>query len=393
MDKKLLVFLTLASCHLAYADDNKILLKGFTPEETLSLFKETQGLSLDINSKVKTATINVILPASSRNIWKFGLVGKFDGTDSTFADEDGLANDVTLNISHTQLFYDKDSSFSAEIKIPERKAALMHEAKVKFMQCASELLPMEEDESYSTYLDRLKKSKLASEIQLGKCKSEWVKINRIENETNSYDFYRSYYYFTQSGSYSPGKHKYYNQESLQSASKDIESIKASLEFGFFEFAGTNQKKWWDAQKFSLGIEYIKGDKTEETSKSNICVPLAESTSVSKCLDTYLQPSYESESVGIFGKYSFTRIDGALVKGLDFIIKNTWSDKNYVDSSKDIDIRRWSISLPVTFFVNKEHDVKAGLSAHWREHLKSDKEDFDVLTFGIFVTKGFDLAKF
>jgi hypothetical protein len=386
------LFIIIASLAVSgVSAQEKVLLGRYTPKQTLSLFKETEGLELDVSSKDKKATISIQKEFSSDSVFKAQIIGKFDGDDTSYADEEGLVNDVALKISHTNIYYDTSKMISIDTGIVEQRSIKMSKLKTKYLACANVVNQVQDGETYLTYLDRIKKEKMDTEINLSVCRNESLAIDSLEKDTDAYQFYRSYWYNTNSFQYSPGEHKYYDLASNLNKSNDTESVKFSTELGFFEVAGTDSEQWWDYRKFGLGVEYSKGDAAQESDKSNICKPLDNATTYSTCFDTYLQPAYESESLAFYAKYAFRRDGNSIIKGADIIVKYSNLDKNYIDDEKDVDTNRWSVSLPLTLFVTKEYDFKAGVSVLWRQHLDSDRADFDVLTVGLFVSSGFDLS--
>jgi hypothetical protein len=390
--KKLIVILALIVCQSTQAED-KILLGGYTPKQTLSLFKEVEGLELDVSSKDKKATISMQKAFNSDSILKVQVIGKFDSSDTSFANENGLSNDVTLKLTHTNIYYDSDQTLNNDIKFVEERTKERSHLNKKYYGCAVQHRPRKGGESEGDYQTNIKKEKLSVLINQIDCKNEYSAIQKFDKETDEYQFYRSYWYNSNSFSYSPGSHKYYDINSAKKESSDTETYELSSEIGMFELSGTSNSTWWDSRKFAFGVEYSKGDTSNESGKTNICKVKEDSPNYSTCFESYLLPAFENENLSLYGKYAFRRNNKAIIKGVDLTIKYTKRDKNFVDETKDVDTKRWSISLPVTLFVTKKYDVKAGLSFLWQEHLETDKENFDVFTVGLFVSKGFDLSGF
>jgi hypothetical protein len=390
--KKLITIFALVFCQNTLAED-KVLLGGYTPKQTLSLFKEVQGLELDVSSKDKKATISIQKAFDPDSILKLQVIGKFDGSDTSFANEDGLSNDVTLKLTHTSIYYDSNQTIDDDVKSVALRTRDMSRLKQTYYNCSIRYSPKKDTETYLDYQKRIKNEKLDTLINLDVCKSEHLAINKLDKDTDFYKFYRSYWYNSNSFSYSSGSHKYYDINSAKKESSDTESYKISSEVGMFELAGTSSSTWWDSRKFAFGVEYSKGDTSGETGKVNICKVIEDSPNHSKCFESYLLPAFENKNLSFYGKYAFHRNDKALLKGADLTIKHTKFDKGFVDETKDVNTKRWSISLPLTLFVTKKYDVKAGISFLWQEHLETDKKYFDVFTVGLFVSKGFDLSGF
>lgn len=390
--KELIIILALIICQSTQAED-KVLLGGYTPKQTLSLFKEVEGLELDVSSKDKKATISIQKAFNSDSIFKVQVIGKFDNSDTSFANEDGLSNDVTLKLTHTNIYYDSDQTINDDAKLVIQRTQEMSALKQKYYKCSIKYSPKKNGESYLDYQKRITEEKLDTLINLDECKREYLAINKLDKDTDKYQFYRSYWYNSNSFSYAPGSHKYYDINTATKESSDTETYKISSEIGKFELAGTSNSTWWDSRKFAFGMEYSKGDTSTETGKTNICKVIEGTPNHAICFESYLLPAFENENISFYGKYAFRRNDKALIKGVDLTIKHTKLDKKFVDETKDANTKRWSISLPLTLFVTKKYDVKAGISLLWQEHLETDKKDFDVFTVGLFVSKGFDLSGF
>ncbi len=92
-----------------------------------------------------------------------------------------------------------------------------------------------------------------------------------------------------------------------------------------------------------------------------------------------------------GSLSKERIDVSVKRLLRQKFQLGLFDNPFVDETKVSEIARWSVALPFTFFVTEKYDFKAGISLLWQEKLESDPAEFDRLTAGLFITKGFDIS--
>lgn len=397
-------------------DSNKVgvpELNGRTVKQALSLFREVEGLDLTVDSKKKTATFTTNWTLSKDSAFTTKIIGKFDGTDTAFANEEGLNNDVTLEIGHKSLYYTlSDAQKSAYNKLHGDIANNIQNAKSSYYGCVTKELA-KDIPKYKPLLDLIsssdetiqkklwndlpkeikKHSKLEAQVDK-QCKSFRETVAKKAVEITKLKYERSYYFTNYTLAYTPGSYKYFDLENMEQKKSDTESIKIGAEFGSVTLAGstsdTNRWLTWEATKWSFGTTYSKGDAKGESSKTNICQPLDVAEGFSKCFDTYLKPSYESENLSIFVKAAI-RSKSSWLKGLDVELKHTKSDKHFETPDDDITTKRWSLALPVTVFTNKEYNVRGGLSFNWQEKLKTDKVDFDKFTIGLFITKGFSLS--
>ena len=384
-----------------------------TVKEALSLFRDIEGLDLSVDSKEKTATFTTNWTLSKDSAFTTKIIGKFDGTDATFASEEGLNNDVTLEIGHKTLYYTlSDAQKSVFNKFHGDIANTIQNAKSGYYGCVTTELTKDYSK-YKSLLDLIGSSDESTQKKLWKelpkeikkhseleaqvnknCKSFRDTVTTKTVEISKLQYERKYYFTHYTLAYSPGSYSYFDLENMEQKKSDTESIKIGAEFGNVTLAGstTDLNRWltWEATKWSFGAAYSKGDTKGESSKTNICQPLEAAEGFSKCFDTYLKPSYESENLSFFAKAAI-RSKSSWLKGVDVEVKHTKSDKRYDDPDDDVSTKRWSLTLPLTVFTNKEYSVRGGLAFKWQQKLKTDKVDFDKFTIGLFITKGFSLS--
>lgn len=417
MKTKLIPALSLIISSAVFGEDSS---KALVPElndrtvkQALSLFRDIEGLDLLVDSKEKTATFTTNWTLSKDSAFTTKIIGKFDGTDTTFANEEGLNNDVTLEIGHKTLFYTlSDTQKSAFNNIHGDITNNIQNAKSEYYGCVTKEL-IKDISNYKPLLDLI--GSVDESIQ----KKLWVELPKEikkhpdleakvqENcnnfretvmtkaiEINNLQYERGYYFTNYTLAYSPGSYSYFDLEDMSQKKSDTESIKIGAELGSVTLAGstTDIDRWlsWEATKWSFGATYSKGDAKGESSKTNICQPLDAAEGFSKCSDNYLKPSYESENLSFFAKAAI-RSKSSWLKGVDVEVKHTKSDKRYDDPDENISIKRWSLNLPLTIFTDKEYSVRGGLAFRWQEKVKTDKADFDKFTIGLFITKGFSLS--
>ena len=398
------------------ADSNKTgvsELNGRTVKQALSLFRDIEGVDLSVDSKKKTATFTTNWTLSKDSAFTTKIIGKFDGTDTTFANEEGLNNDVTLEIGHKTLYYTLSNvQKSAYNKLHGDIANNIQNAKSGYYGCVTKELAKDVSK-YKPLLDLIgssvesiqkklwtelpKEIKNHSELETQvekQCKSFREVVTTKAVEITQLQYEREYYFTNYTLAYTPGSYTYFDLKNTEQKKSNTESIKIGAEFGSVTLAGSTSdpNRWlsWEATKWSFGTAYSKGDAKGESSKTNICQPLNTAEGFSKCFDTYLKPSYESENLSFFAKAAI-RSKSSWLKGVDVELKHTKSDKRYENPDDDVTTKRWSLALPVTVFTNKEYNVRGGLTFNWQEKLKTDKADFDKFTIGLFITKGFSLS--
>lgn len=354
-------------------------------KETTNLFKSNDGLNLDYSKEKKLVSLQ-LQRALSSGLLGLEVIGNFGDDPATFADEDGLTNDVTLKMSFNKLFYDGARS---------NVEHLLDIAEIAFIR-AKELSILKQALNKCIFSVLGKKSKW-SELKGNdkdrvekNCNSEIEAVENYTDDTQDIEFYRSYWFLKNTATYSPGEFKYYDLTTQTSEKSDTEKLGWDIEFGRFELAGDSQNSFWRAQRYSLTLGYSKGNKSQESSKSNICKPI-QAEGFQECFNTYLKPTYENETLSISGNYAFRFNLDNLVKGVEVTLKHVKAKKSYSDPTKNKDTSRWSLNLPIILFLNKEFDIKAGLEFDWKEHLDSDDDSFDPITIGLFVSKGFDLT--
>ena len=379
-------------------------LNGRTVKQALDLFREVEGLDLSVDSKKKTATFTTNWTLSKNSALTMKIIGKFDGTDTTFANEEGLNNDVTLEIGHKNLYYSlSDAQQSAHDNLYGSIVKNIHKAQSDYYDCVIKevtkdvtkyklLLDMigSSDETIQKNLwDDLPKKieeHPTLEIQVDKqCNNFRETVVNKAEEIGNLQFERSYYFTNYTLGYTPGSYKYFDLERTEQKQSDTESIKIGAEFGSVTLAGstTDINRWlnWEATKWSFGTTFSKGDAKSESSKTNICQPLDIAEGFSKCFDTYLKPSYESENLSFFVTAAI-RSKSSWLKGLDVKLKHTKSDKRFATPADNITTKRWSLAVPVTIYTSKNDKIRGGLSFNWQEKLKTDKVDFDTFTIGL-----------
>lgn len=374
-------FLLLLFCSALNANSSEAIGK-YSVKETTNLFKSTEGLNLDYSKDKKSVSLQ-LKKALSSGLLGLEVIGNFSDEQATFADEDGLTNDVTLKVSFNKLFYDgkltKPSDISMLAYLRARESAKL---KATVNECISKAL------GKSSELKDLKghDKKYVEKI----CNSEINAEKSYKVSTANITFYRSYWFLKNTGTYSPGEFKYYDLTTQTSEKSDTEKLGWDVEFGRLEIAGDLQNSFWRAKRYSISLGLSKSNKPQESSKSNICKPI-QAEGFQECFNTYLKPTYENETFSISGNYAFRFNPDNLVKGVEITLKHVKAKKSYSDPTKNKDTSRWSLNLPIILFLNKEFDIKAGLEFDWKEHLDSDDDSFDPITIGLFVSKGFDLT--
>lgn len=374
------------------ADDKELMIGGNTAKESLFLFREVQGFDLNISDKEKTATISAAHEFETNSILSVKITGKFDGTDATFATEEGLTNDVTLNLAYTKLIY-RPSNDAVE-EFATMNLAKKEALKLKYHQCMKKFIDIPADKTLSEVVGELKKNDPAKLQFLitNECSSQYKVLIKLDENLSNFEFAKHYWFIKNEVTYSPGSFKYYDTTTSSFITQNQESLGFGASFGYFDIPSTADDKIWTARRFKFGFSYNKGDSAEASNqKKNICSPLGESETLIECFEAYLEPAIEKKTFVFNTSYAVTFKPTSFLKGLEVDIKLTEVDKRFMDETKDSETERWSVALPFTFFVTEKYDFKAGLSLLWQEKLDSDPVDFDRLTAGLFITKGFDIS--
>ncbi|WP_218418121.1 hypothetical protein [Alteromonas lipotrueae] len=359
-------------------------------KETLSIFSEEQGVNLEIDGNKKLATISLLKDVTTENIFQIQIIGKFEGTDTALANEEGLVNDATLKITKKHIFFTDE--ITNDIEIAESRARGLRAIRNKLDSCAFSVIPPKDLKTkIARYFDSLKdENKMLASVGCAELLQERA---AYQKNTNEIRLYRAYSYLDYSFAYTPGDYKYFDVNDEEVRKSDTESFTLGAEYGYISISSsedTQKRKLypWDSYKLALAVDYVKGDAKLEKNKTNICQLVPENSSLTRCFDTYLQPAFENENLSAFATIGI-RARESWLYGAELVVKKTWIEKTFVDESSNIDQSRWSVELPITLFVTKKYDVRAGLNFSWQEKLKTDNADFDEFTVGLFVTKGFD----
>ncbi len=209
--KKLMALLILLIPNLSQAEDAELLIGEYTSKQSLFLFREIQGLDLTISEKQKSATISASHDFGTGNFLTAKITGKFDGTDTSFATEEGLVNDVTLNISYTKLIYEASNSGAANFSALANNTMTL--LRNNYLNCMRRFLTLPENrmEALKT-ITKLKKSDEAKFLYLvaEKCSSQYQAVLKQDRDVSNFEFARSYWFIKNEVTYSPGSFKYYD---------------------------------------------------------------------------------------------------------------------------------------------------------------------------------------
>lgn len=353
---------------------------GKNISDSFFMFREIQGLDLDLTSKDKKASI-LIKKNRGANSFSLKLTGKFDGSDTEFANQDGLAGDVEGTLAYTMII-DERKVLSDKIAILSARLISSSDAYDSLLTClqSSNIKDIQREFSIGDN----------SEDALENCGDE-IKKYRATSKTIDNDF--SYTYMHTSVTYAPSSFSYYDISNHKKVSSNSEGISTKLAFGIYGESG-DIESWYEQDRFEIGAVYSKDDKPSSSNKKqNICKPYGEVAGYSECFDAYLSPTVETKKLIPYISYAmnFTDDPNRWVNGVKFTVRHTNTKIKAIDGDKDT--KRFSVKIPVTMFVSSDKKIKAGLSLNWDEKIKTDDEDFDRFTVGFFISSGFDLAGF
>jgi hypothetical protein len=355
-----------------------------TIANSLFLFREIEGLDLDLASKDKKASINVNQYRGANN-FNFKITGKFDDEYGEFANQEGLAGDVIGSIGYTRVF-DIEHTSTAGNTLSQKYESALESLDSALAECIAKEQSNDKKNGDKERSNKQLKSKGAA------CHPLENSIVKLENQGVKFPY--SYKFGTFGFSYAPNSFKYYDINTLETVTSSTEGYEGKASYGFFkEYA--DGAKIMQQYKYELGVAYSKQDKPESKNKSqNICVPIPDLVGITRCFDSFLDPTVETENSTIFALYAvnFTHKSNVILNGIQAKLSYAMTTTtNFMNEEKDYD--RWIFEAPLTLFVSDDKKIRAGLTYKYREKVDGDADDFDRSTISLFVSAGFSLIDF